>query len=166
MSSNSISSGVSKSLPSDIAPVVERIVALSDGAISTSDLMKLTPDELYTMLSKLEQEEKEKNAELFESHDQNKEADSVSLAHLWKLVQKLRVSNKKPKFGSMDDKAREFQLIETARRMERTSISTAGKTNPNINLESLFGNNKHVTNTVIAANQNAAPGVGRGSSIK
>ena len=162
MSSNSISSGVSKSLPSDIAPVVERIVALSEGAISASDLMKLTPDELYTMLSKLEQEEKEKNEELFESHDQNKEQDSVSLAHLWKLVKKQRISDKKPEFGSMDKKAREFQVFETARKMEHASIASPSKTNPKINLEPLFSNNKHVTNTVIAANQNT-PSVARGN---
>ncbi len=163
--SNAISSGVSKNLPSDIGQMVERIIMLSGGTESASNLAKLTPEQLITILSKLEQEERAKQEELFESNDQNKEQDSVSLAHLWKLVQKLRVSNKKPKFGSMDDKAREFQLIETARKMEQTSISANRKTNPTINLETLFSSNKHMTNAVITANQNV-PSAGRGSSVK
>ncbi len=163
--SNAISSGVSKNLPSDIGQMIERIIMLSGGTESASNLAKLTPEQLITILSKLEQEEKAKKEELFESNDQNKEHNSVSLAHLWKLVQKLRISNKKPKFGSMDDKAREFQLIETARKMEQTSINLQ-KTTPQVNLNQLFHTNKHVTQSVLAANQNNIPSAGRGSSVK
>lgn len=162
---NAISSGVSKNLPSDIGQMIERIIMLSGGTESASNLAKLTPEQLITILSKLEQEEKAKKEELFESNDQNKEQDSVSLAHLWKLVQKLRISNKKPKFGSMDDKAREFQLIETARRMEHASINIQNTT-PKVNLNPLLNTNKHGTQAILAANQNQQPSVGRGSSVK
>ncbi len=153
----SVSSGLSKDLPSAIQHAVDLIVALTGE--NPNVLVKMTPEELITILCKLLQAEKEKVEELLESHDQNQEMDMISLAHLWKLVQKSKIKAKKSKFGSMDDKAREFQLFETARRMEQASIAPQ-KMTPKVNLNSLFTQNKHTTQAVIAANQNA-PSVAR-----
>lgn len=120
-----MSSGVSINLPNSIQQAIQLIAALTGE--DQRKLGKLPPEEIITILCKLLEYEREKVQALLESHDQNQELDSVSLAHLWKLVKKRVVPNKKQQFGVVPDKVFEEFLVHNYKRMNDTRFRTDNK---------------------------------------
>jgi hypothetical protein len=123
--SNKLTSGVSINLPNSIQQAIKLIAALTGE--DERKLGKLPPEELITILCKLLEYEKDKVANLLESHDQNQELDFISLAHLWKLVKKRVVPNKKQKFGTVPDKVFEEFLIHNYKRTNDARYRTDNK---------------------------------------
>jgi len=114
MSNNRLNAGISISMPDSIQVAINLVAALSGK--DPRELAKLNPNEIMTILAKLIESEKEKVMELLESHDENQQLDAVSLAYLWKLVDKKIVKDKGQKFGSIPNKTfEEIQLHQYKR---------------------------------------------------
>lgn len=175
--SNKITSGVSKHLPQSTDQAIQLITALTGE--SPSNLAKLPIEEIITILCKLLQTEREKVEALLESHDQNQELDTISLAHLWKLVSRKIIPNKKQKFGALPDKAFEEVMFLNARKMDETRYriqnnlgpATSGymtsipaKQAPAASVSSsTLAPVMHRLSVALAANSNL-PGISRGSA--
>lgn len=167
--SNKMAMGASISMPNSIQQAIRLISALTGE--DQRKLSKLPAEEIMTILCKLLEYEREKVEELLENHDQNQELDSISLAHLWKLVKKRVVPNKKQKFGAVPDKVFEEFLIHNYKRTNDTrhrtqnnlGIATSNyltsiplqSTKPSISVEQLSPIMHRINHALAAANTNA-----------